>query len=240
VRQRRGGALRERPPNLRRSAAGIDRFVHISAIGASAESPAAYGRTKAAGEAAVRASIPGAVILRPSIVFGPDDKFFNRFAAMAVLSPALPLIGGGHTRLQPVFVGDVAAAIAQAVVDPDAVGKTYELGGPGVYTFKALMTLLLADIRRQRLLVPVPFSLAGVLGRAGDVMAMTPLAPLITTDQVALLKQDNVVAEGALGLEALGVTASQMEPILPTYLYRYIKGGQYADEIAAAAALAPR
>lgn len=221
-------------------AAGVARFTHISAIGASPESPAAYGRTKAAGEAAVRAAIPGAVILRPSIVFGPDDRFFNRFAEMAVLSPALPLIGGGHSRFQPVFVGDVADAVAQAVIDPDAAGKTYELGGPGVYTFRALMELLLVNIRRERLLIPVSFGIAGLLGRIGDVMTLTPLAPLITTDQVALLKQDNVVAADALGLKDLGVTATQLEAFLPTYLYRYIKGGQYADEIAAAAALAPR
>ena len=221
-------------------AAGITRFTQISAIGASAESPAGYGRTKAAGEAVVRAAIPGAVILRPSIVFGPEDKFFNRFAEMALLSPALPLIGGGHTRFQPVFVGDVAAAVAAAVTDPSAEGRTYELGGPGVYSFRELMTLLLADIRRERLLLPVPFGVAGLLGRMGDLMSFLPIAPWITSDQVALLKRDNVVAAGALGLRDLGVTPSPMEPILPTYLYRFMKGGQYADEIAAAAALAPR
>ncbi len=222
------------------SAAGVTRFTHISAIGAAADSPAAYGRTKAAGEAAVRAAIPGAVILRPSVVFGPEDKFFNRFAEMAMLSPALPLIGGGHSRFQPVFVGDVAAAVAVAVTDPSATGRTYELGGPGVYSFKALMELLLADIRRQRMLVTVPFGLAGLLGKMGDLMTILPIAPWITSDQVALLKRDTVVAAGALGLKDLGVTPSPMEPILPTYLYRFMKGGQYADEIAAAAALAPR
>ena len=221
-------------------AAGVARFTHISAIGAAADSPAAYGRSKAAGEAAVRAVFPEAVILRPSIIFGPDDKFFNRFAAMALMSPVLPLIGGGRTRFQPVFVGDVAAAVARSVTDPETAGKTYELGGPGVYTFKALLERLLADIRRKRLLLPVPGPMARVLGLFGDVMAATPLAPVITSDQLALLKRDNVVAEGALGLKDLGVTPSPLEPIIPTYLYRYIKGGQYADEIAAAAALAPR
>ena len=221
-------------------AAGVTRFTHISAIGAAADSPAAYGRTKAAGEAAVRAAIPGAVILRPSVVFGPEDQFFNRFAEMAMLSPALPLIGGGHTRFQPVFVGDVAGAVAESVTDPSAAGRTYELGGPGVYSFKDLMELLLADIRRQRLLVTVPFGLAGLLGKMGDLMTVLPIAPWITSDQVALLKRDNIVAAGALGLKDLGVTPSPMEPILPTYLYRFMKGGQYADEIAAAAALAPR
>ena len=222
------------------AAAGVTRFTHISAIGAAAGSPSAYGRTKAAGEAAVRAAIPGAVVLRPSIVFGPEDQFFNRFAEMAMISPALPLIGGGHTKFQPVFVADVAAAVAQSIVDPGAAGRTYELGGPGVYTFKALMALLLADIRRKRLLIPVPFGVAGVLGRIGDLAAAMSLPPPITTDQVALLKTDNVVAPGALGLQDLGIAASPLEPIIPSYLYRYIKGGQYADEIAAAAALSPR
>ena len=224
---------------------GIRRFVQVSAIGASATSPSVYARSKAAGEAAVRAALPGAVILRPSIVFGPEDDFFNRFAAMAAVSPVLPLIGGGKTRFQPVYVGDVAAAITAvlgdpATGDPAKAGRTYELGGPGVYSFRELMTLLLADIRRERLLLPVPFGVAGLLGRMGDLMSFLPIAPWITSVQVALLKRDHVVAAGALGLRDLGVTPSPMEPILPTYLYRFMKGGQYADEIAAAAALAPR
>ncbi len=208
--------------------AGVQRFVQISAIGAGEGSPSLYGRTKAAGEAAVRAAFPAAAILRPSVVFGPGDAFFNRFAAMATLSPALPLIGGGHTRFQPVYVGDVAQAVAQAALDPAAAGRDYELGGPGVYTFKDLMTLLLAEISRRRLLVNVPFGLAGLLGRMGDLMAVTPFAPPITSDQVALLKADNVVAAGALGLADLGVNATALEPILPTYLYTYLRGGQYA------------
>jgi NADH dehydrogenase len=215
-------------------AAGIDRFVHISALGAAADSPSAYARTKAAGEAATRSVIPSAVIVRPSVIFGQEDQFFNRFASMAAVSPALPLIGGGHTRFQPVFVGDVAAAVAQAVWDPAAAGRDYELGGPGVYTFRELMTVLLAEISAQRLLVPIPFLAADLLGRAGDLLAGFGLTPPITRDQVALLRADNVVSPGALGLADLGVTPSAMEPIIRAYLYRYQKGGQYADEVKAA------
>jgi len=209
---------------------GVERFVQVSAIGAAADSSALYGRTKAAGEAAVRELLPSAVVLRPSIVFGPEDHFFNRFAQMAQLSPALPLIGGGATRFQPVYVGDVGQAVANAVWDPAAAGRDFELGGPVVYTFKELMILLLAEINRRRLLVPVPFSAARLLGIAGDVMAMLPLplAPPITSDQVELLRRDNVVSPGAAGLADLGVAATALEPILPTYLYRYLRGGQYA------------
>jgi uncharacterized protein YbjT (DUF2867 family) len=221
-------------------AEGIERFAQISAIGASAASPSLYGRTKSAGEAAARDVLPSAAILRPSVVFGPDDRFFNRFASMATLSPALPLIGGGETRFQPVFVADVAAAVAQAIWDPATAGRTYELGGPGVYSFKALMRLLLTQIDRRRLLVDVPFPLAELLGGAGDLVARTGFAPPITSDQVELLRADNVVSPGALGLSDLGVTASALEPVIPTYLYRYMKGGQYAPEMQAAAGVAPR
>jgi NADH dehydrogenase len=220
-------------------AEGVERFVQISALGASAASPSLYARTKAGGEAAVRAVIPAATVLRPSVIFGPDDQFFNRFAAMATVSPALPLIGGGQTLFQPVFVADVAAAVAAAVWDPATAGLDYELGGPGVYSFKALMEQMLEVIGRRRLLIPIPFPVARLLGRVGELAAVTPIAPPITTDQVELLKADNVTAPGALGLADLGVTASALEPIIPTYLYRYRRGGQYAEEIAAAMA-APR
>jgi uncharacterized protein YbjT (DUF2867 family) len=216
--------------------AGIERFIQISAIGASAESTSLYARTKAAGEAAVREALPGAVILRPSVVFGQDDQFFNRFATMATLSPALPLIGGGATRFQPVFVADVAAAVAKALHDPAAAGGVYELGGPGIYTFEALMRLLLAEIGRNRLLVPVPFSMARLLGLAGDALAWAGLPPPITSDQVELLRGDNVAGPGALGLADLGVTPSALEPIIPTYLYRYVDGGQYAEATGSKAA----
>lgn len=211
-------------------AAGVERFVQISAIGASADSPSAYARTKAAGEAAVREMLAGAVVLRPSVVFGPEDQFFNRFAAMATVSPALPLIGGGRTRFQPVYVGDVAEAVAAAALDPSTAGRTYELGGPTVYTFEELMRLLLAEIGRRRLLVPIPFGLAAILGAVGDLIARTPFPPPITSDQVALLRSDNVVAPGAAGLADLGIEPRALEPIVPTYLYRYMPGGQYAEE----------
>jgi NADH dehydrogenase len=219
-------------------AAGIERFVQISAIGASSDSTSLYARTKAAGEAAVREILPSATILRPSIVFGPEDQFFNRFASMATVAPALPLIGGGHTRFQPVFVGDVAAAVAQAVWDPATAGRAYELGGPGIYTFEALMRLLLQEIGRRRLLLPVPFAMAKLLGSAGDLLAAIGAPPPITSDQVELLRKDNVAASGALGLADLGVTPSPLEPIIPTYLYRYLDGGQYAEDVGSRAAAA--
>jgi NADH dehydrogenase len=215
---------------------GVQRFVQISALGAAADSPALYARTKAAGEAAVRQVIPGSVVVRPSVVFGPEDHFFNRFAQMATLSPALPLIGGGQTRFQPVYVGDVGRAVAQAVWDRGAAGLDYELGGPAVYSFEALMRLLLATIHRRRFLLPVPWPVAALLGRTGDMMAASPLAPPITTDQVALLRADNVVSAGALGLADLGVTPTAIEAVIPSYLYRYRPGGQYAEDISRIAA----
>ncbi len=221
------------------AAQGIERFVQISAIGADANSPARYGRSKAEGEAAVRAHVPTAVVIRPSVVFGQDDHFFNSFAQMALMAPVLPLVGGGETKFQPVFVGDVAAAVARAITDPDCAGKTYELGGPTAHSFKVLMELMLAEIHRKRALVPVPFGIAGVLGFGGDlvvgahgVLGLIPLPP-VTSDQVQMLKADNVVAPGALGLADLGIAPTAMEPILPTYLYRYRRGGQYAEAMAA-------
>ncbi|MBI3512958.1 MAG: complex I NDUFA9 subunit family protein [Proteobacteria bacterium] len=204
--------------------AGVGRFVQVSAIGADAAAPAAYARSKAAGEAAVRATLPDAVILRPSIVFGPEDGFFNRFAGLAQLSPALPLIGGGHTRFQPVYVGDVADAIMVALRDPATNGKTYELGGPRTYTFKELMTLMLAEIQRDRLLIPLPFGLAAL---QAAVLELLPV-PLLTRDQVKMLKRDTVVGAGALTLRDLGITPAALEPILPTYLDRFRPGGRFA------------
>jgi uncharacterized protein YbjT (DUF2867 family) len=204
--------------------AGIGRFVHISAIGADAASPSAYARSKAAGEAAVRAALPDAVILRPSIVFGPEDDFFNRFAALAQFLPALPLIGGGHTRFQPVYVGDVADAIMIALEDPNTNRKTFELGGPRVYSFKALMELLLSEIQRRRLLVPLPFGLAAL---QAALLELLPVPPL-TRDQVKLLAHDTVVGTEALTLHDLGITPTAAEPILPTYLDRFRPGGRFA------------
>jgi NADH dehydrogenase len=208
---------------------GVERLVHLSAIGADASSPSAYARTKAQGEEAVREAMPMATILRPSIVFGPEDAFFNRFAQMAETSPILPLVGGGKTRFQPVFVGDVAQAAGVAVSEARARGRTYELGGPGVYSFKELLQFLLRTTGQARILAPLPFWMAGLIGRGGDLIARTGLmAPPLTRDQVTLLKKDNVVSPGALTLRDLGITPSALEPIAPTYLYRFRRGGQYA------------
>jgi len=203
--------------------AGVAHLVHVSAIGADPNSDASYARTKAAGEAAVRQAFPKATILRPSIVFGAEDGFFNRFARMARLSPALPLIGGGKTRFQPVYVGDVAEAVATAITTPAAAGQTYELGGPKIYTFVDLMRLLLNEIGRKRALVPLPFPIASLMGA---VMQCLPM-PQLTLDQVRLLKRDNVVSEGASGLADLGIAPTSVETIIPTYLDRYRARGYY-------------
>ena len=203
--------------------AGVERLVHISAIGADPRSPSAYARTKAAGEAAVRDAFPTATILRPSVVFGPEDQFFNRFAAIAMISPALPLIGGGRTRFQPVYVGDVADAVLKCLEDPATAGRTYELGGPRIYTFRELLELLLGEIRRKRLLIGLPFGAAAFQARLMSILPNPPLTP----DQVELLKRDNVVSSGALTLATLGISATAVEGILPSYLDRFRRGGWY-------------
>jgi len=163
------------------------------------------------------------------VVFGPEDDFFNRFAAMAAISPVLPLIGGGETRFQPVFVGDVGKAVAAAVARPETAGQTYELGGPGVLSFRQLMTLMLAEIGKRRFLAPVPWPVAALLGAAGDLVGGL-VTPPITADQVLLLKSDNVASGAYPGLSDLGITPTTLEAVLPDYLYRYRKGGQYADQ----------
>ena len=210
-------------------AEGVARVVQMSALGADASSPSKYARTKAEGEAAVREIHPAAVVVRPSIVFGPEDDFFNKFAQMAVLSPVLPLVGGGATRFQPVFVGDVARALMLAVTSAEAAGQTYELGGPAVFTFRELMELMLKEIDRRRLLLPIPFAVAGVLGSLAELGAGL-IAPPITADQAKLLRADNVVSGQCPGLADLGIAPTTLEAVLPTYLYRYRKGGQYADQ----------
>lgn len=203
--------------------AGASRFVQISAIGADANSSSAYARTKAAGEQAVLRAFPSATILRPSIVIGPEDGFFNRFAQMAMIAPALPLIGGGRTKFQPVYVGDVAAAAVSALTLPEAQGKTYELAGPRIYSFRQLMEILLKEIGRRRLLLPLPFAIAGLMGA---VMQCLP-SPQLTLDQVRLLKRDNIASPGAPGLDHLGVQPTALESVLPTYLDKYRKRGYY-------------
>lgn len=204
--------------------AGVSRLVQISAIGADADSPSKYARAKAEGEEAVKAAFPDATILRPSIVFGPDDDFFNRFAGLATISPVLPLIGA-DTRFQPVYVGDVADAITAVLEDDKSAGKTYELGGPRVYTFRELMELTLKEIGRKRALITIPFGLAKF---KAAFLQLLP-NPMLTVDQVKLLAFDNVVAPKARGLKDLGITPTPAEAILPRYLYRFRKHGQFSD-----------
>jgi uncharacterized protein YbjT (DUF2867 family) len=196
---------------------GVERLVQISAIGADPGSASAYARSKAEGERRVHEAFPGATILRPSIVIGPEDSFFNRFAALARVLPALPLIGGGATRFQPVYVADVAQAVIAALERDDAPGQTYELGGPRIYTFAELMRYMLQLLGRRRLLVNVPFGIATLQARFLELLP----EPLLTRDQVELLKRDNVVSPGMAGLGALGGTATPIELIVPQYLARY-------------------
>ncbi len=208
------------------------RLVHVSAIGADETSRSRYARSKAAGEKLVKAAQSGATIVRPSIIFGPEDDFFNRFAAMAPFSPLLPLPGGGHTRFQPVFAGDVAEAIARAVDGTVEGGRTYEFGGPDVRTFRELMELILATIERRRLLVPVPFALMKLQAAFLQFLPKPPITP----DQVELLKRDNVVSAAAREqgrtLEALGIVPATMISILPDYLWRFRKTGQFRRRLA--------
>jgi uncharacterized protein YbjT (DUF2867 family) len=203
------------------------RLVHVSAIGADEHAPARYARSKAVGEKLVLAAVPGATILRPSVVFGPEDDFFNKFAAIARIAPALPLVGGGETKFQPVFAGDVAAAVLAAVEGRTMDGRTYELGGPDVKTFKALMEFVLATIERRRLLVPIPFALASFQALFLQFLPK----PLLTPDQVELLKSDTVVSDTARGegrtLEGLGIAPTAMAVVVPSYLWRFRKTGQF-------------
>jgi len=221
------------------AAAHNARMIHVSAIGADENSSAAYARAKWRGEQLVLAAIPDAVIFRPSILFGPNDDFFNRFAGIAQLSPVLPLVGGGHTRFQPVFAGDVAEAIAKAVAGATKPGAIYELGGPEVFTFKQLMDFVLATIERRRLLVPLPFGLAKLQAAVFELVAKIPLRvlskPLLTRDQVELLRYDNVVSDAARRdgrtLEGLGIAPRSVAAIVPAYLWRFRKAGQFHDHV---------
>jgi len=203
------------------------RMVQVSSIGADENARALYARVKGEGEKLVLAAVPSAVIMRPSVIFGPEDDFFNRFAAMARMSPVLPLIGGGQTRFQPVFVGDVAAAIADAVDGRASPGTIYELGGPDVRTFRELMEYVLAIIERRRLLVPVPFGFAKLKAAFLQYLPKPPLTP----DQVELLKTDNVVSEAARSerrtLDGLGIQPTAMASVVPSYLWRFRKRGQF-------------
>jgi NADH dehydrogenase len=211
------------------AAAGIADLVHVSAIGADPKAKSEYARTKGEAELAVLDARPSARVLRPSVVFGPDDDFFNRFARLAAMAPVLPLFGGGKTRFQPVYVGDVAQAVARCVTDPSTAGRTYELAGPQTYTYRELMEIVCRETGRHRPLAPVPWTVAGLIGVAGNLMALTPLKPMLTSDQVLLLQRDNVAAPGAPGLADLGVVPTNVEAVVPSYLWRYRDGGQFAQ-----------
>jgi uncharacterized protein YbjT (DUF2867 family) len=196
--------------------AGSSALVHLSAIGADPSSPSAYARTKAAGEKVVREAFPAAVILRPSILFGPEDKFLNKFARMSRFSPALPLIGGGKMRFQPVYVGDVADAILAGIENRVAGERRYELGGPSIYTFKELLQYLLRVLERRRALIELPWGLAEIEARFFEFLPEPPL----TRDQLLLLRRDNVVTPGEQTLADLGIQPTPLEAIVPTYLTR--------------------
>jgi len=210
------------------AAAAGARMVHVSAIGADEESPSRYARAKAAGEKAVLAAVPSATIMRPSVVFGPEDQFTNRFAALARISPALPLIGGGLTKMQPVYVGDVATAIADAVDGKAKPGATYELGGAEVLTMREILQIILEITDRQRMLLPLPFGLAKFQAR---FLQFAPGALKLTPDQVELLRIDNVVSDAAksagLTLEGLSIPPDSLEAIGPKYLWRFRPAGQF-------------
>ncbi len=220
-------------------AAGVERLIHVSALGADAQSPSRYAKTKAAGEAAVGKAYPEAAILRPSVMFGPEDRFFNLFAELASLSPWLPVFGcpalpkitfggeenlcavdfygDGGVKFQPVYVGDVAEAVMACLHTAAAKGQTYELGGPRVYSFKAILELMLAETGRKRWLVPMPFWLGKFMAL---FLGMWP-KPVLTRDQVVLLEKDNVAGENAPGFKELGIEPKAAEILLPTYLDRY-------------------
>jgi NADH dehydrogenase len=202
---------------------GVQRLLHVSALGVDRNTKSRYALTKTLGETRVREAFPDATIFRPSVVFGPEDDLFNRFAALARLLPALPLIGGGGTKFQPVFVGDIARATAKVLSDESTAGKTYELGGPEIMTLKEIMELVLKETRRSRLLLPIPFGLARV---QGFLLGLLP-KPLLTLDQVRLLETDNVVSEGAPTLRELGIVPEAAGAIVPSYLWRFRKHGEF-------------
>lgn len=206
-------------------------LVHVSAIGADSDGEASYARSKGRGENWVRDTLDDdAIIMRPSIVFGPEDNFFNQFAAMARYAPALPLIGGGKTNFQPVYVGDVAEAIARAIDGQLKGGTTYELGGPEVMSFRKCLEEMLKVVRRKRMFVTIPWWAAAMQGR---LFQMLPGTPLITEDQVLLLRTDNIVSEAAIAdgrtLDGIGIKGATVETILPTYLWRFRQTGQFHE-----------
>jgi uncharacterized protein YbjT (DUF2867 family) len=224
------------------AAVGVSTFVHVSGIGADAASPNPYIASKGRGETAVREAFPGAVVLRPSVIFGPEDDFFNRFAGLARALPALPLFGGGATKLQPIFVGDVASAAARVLDDPATAGRTYELGGPEVMSLREIMERTLRVIERRRILFPLPFGVSRLLARSTEVASTLsfgrfPKMLTTTRDEIELLRHDNVVSAAAIAegrtLRDLGVYGVGVEAVTPGYLYRFRKTGQYSSSGAA-------
>ena len=207
------------------AAAGVSTLIQVSAIGADSKADARYARSKGEGEEAVKAAFPNAVILRPSIIFGPDDDFFNRFATLARISPVLPLIGGGDTRFQPVYVCDVADAVVSVMAKPEAQGRIYELGGSQIYSFRQLLELLMRVTDRKCLLIPIPFWYAMLKAFFLEILPVPPL----TRDQVRMLKRDNIVAEGAAGFSDLNISPTSPEVILPTYLTRFRRAGTRSE-----------
>ncbi len=206
------------------AAAGAKQFLHLSAIGADAGSQSLYAQTKAAGEAAVLAAFPSAIILRPSVVFGPDDQFFNRFAGLAAMLPFMPVVSG-ETRFQPVYVGDVADAAMAALADPAAAGKVFELGGPRVMSMRQVLRYILDVTGRRRPMIALPEGFVRLQARLGELLPTPPL----TRDQLILLGKDNVVSPNALGFQALGIEPKAVEAIVPAYLARFRVGGQRAS-----------
>lgn len=221
--------------------AGVETVVHLSAIGADPDAESSYAQSKGCGEKFLREEFPAATILRPSLIFGPEDMFFNKFAALARYVPVLPLIGGGNTRFQPVYVADVAAAVLNALTLEEARGATYEIGGPKTYSFKEMMAYMLAQTGRHNILLPVPFFMASLMAVGLTVARVAPELvrnifdvpsppPLLTLDQVRMLKTDTVVHEGTLGLADLGIVPKTLEEIAPTYLWRFHPKGQFRDQ----------
>ena len=220
------GLQAELPVRIGRLAknAGCQQIVHISALGADLKSPSIYARTKAEGERGLLRQFPDAVILRPSIIFGPGDNFFNRFGQIAMFAPALPLIGGGTSLMQPVYVGDVADAVLSALIKEEAKGQIFQIGGPQTYSFAELMRFTLTCVGRRRLLIPIPYSVASLPAAIAGLLPNPPL----TLDQLKLLQADNVCRRSALGLADLGITPTAIEGIVPDYLMPFRPGGRFA------------
>ena len=203
---------------------GIEKFIHLSALGINEDVKSMYMRTKLQGEKNILNNFDNSIILRPSIVFGPEDKFFNQFASLSQFLPFLPLIGGGQTKFQPIYVGDVAKAIATILETEEIDNKIYELGGAEIFTFQQLMNILLKEIQKRRFLIPIPFSIAKFMAR---ILQLFP-KPLITTDQIEMLKEDNIVSNNYGTLLDLNIEPTTIESILPHYIYRFRKGGEFA------------